>query len=223
MPAEALPAAPQELQGITINVYELEVQNDGGDVEREVPSNETSGHTISTISEEDGGNDGVSGGQALGISTMSTHELRYANITVVCSKCNGAVPVATLQYHGRRHRALQALRYSVHLPPMTTRGLLRRRNKAMNEVKRMVYEQEGQFIRVLRKIDDAYELLKAELQGMSVEQTPNFGRWRGKLFIYLTFFKHGSLSTTEGIKGTIKQTVAFHRAVHLSTLGKSIT
>ena len=182
-PAEALPAAPQELQGITINVYELEVQNDGGDVEREVPSNETSGHTISTISEEDGGNDSVPGGPGLapGMSTMSTHELRFANITVVCSKCSSAVPVATLQYHRRRHRALQALRYSVHLPPMTTRGLLRRRNKAMNEVKRMVFEQEGQFIRVLRKIDVAYELLKAELQGMNVEQTPNFGRWRGKL------------------------------------------
>lgn len=177
MPAETLPATPEELQGITINVYELEVQNDVGDVE--VPSNEGSDHTIPSISEEDGGNDGVSGGLAPVISTISTHELRFANITVVCGKCNGIVPVATLQYHRRKHRALQTLRYSVQLAPMTTRGLLRRRNKAMNEVKRKVFEQEGQFIRVLRKIDVAYELLKAELQGTSVEQTPNIGRWRG--------------------------------------------
>ena len=39
-------------------------------------------------------------------------------------------------------------------------------------------------------------------------------RIRVYLFIYLTFFKHGSLSTLEGRKSTIEQNVAFHRAIH---------
>lgn len=182
-PSDTPTSTGQGLKGVTINVYELELLDKSGNPKQEKEEGEEGSTDAHLASDEE---EVHFAGPVLKphFSTMSSHELPYLNITVLCSKCRGEVPVLTLQYHRRRHQALQALRYSTDFPPITIRGLVRRRNKMISDVKEMVSAQEGHLIRAVHKINVAFELLKSELHGISVEQIGHNGRWKGNVILF---------------------------------------
>lgn len=98
-----------DLAGITINVYELEL-NDAGSTDRDDDSDQAT-----TICPTPRPGDNVSERMLSSAGTsalcITAQQLRYANVVVLCRKCRNEISVRYLTQHRRRHEALDILRY----------------------------------------------------------------------------------------------------------------
>lgn len=100
-----------DLTGITINVYELELNDDGADLSRDTDSDQATSF-CPTPKPDDVSERMLSSATTSRMGTASTQPLRYANVVVFCRKCRNEIPVRYLIRHRRRHEAFDILKYS---------------------------------------------------------------------------------------------------------------
>jgi hypothetical protein len=100
-----------DLTGITINVYELELNDDSTEQSRDTDSDQTT-PGFPTPRPDDVSERMPLSATTLGSGETSAEPLRYANVVVFCRKCRIEIPVRHLIQHRRRHEALDIFKYS---------------------------------------------------------------------------------------------------------------
>ena len=100
-----------DLAGITINVYELELNDDSTDQSRDTDSDQT---TINcpTPRPDNVSERMLSSATTSRLDVTSAQSLRYGNVVVFCRKCSIEIPVRYFKQHKRRHEALDILKYT---------------------------------------------------------------------------------------------------------------
>jgi hypothetical protein len=100
-----------DLAGITINVYELELNDDSTENSRDTDSDQATTEKCFTPKPDNLSERLVSSATTSRLGTSSTQPLRYANLVVFCRKCRIEIPVRHSIRHKRRHEALDILKY----------------------------------------------------------------------------------------------------------------
>lgn len=104
-------SAGTELTGITINVYELEINDDSTDNSRDTDS-ERATTICPTPQRDDLSQRVLSSATTSRLDLASAQPLRYTNVVIFCRKCNTEISVRYITQHRRRHEALDMLKYS---------------------------------------------------------------------------------------------------------------
>lgn len=97
-------------------------------------------------------------------SELGESILLAPDITMFCQKCQRYIDIADLKEHGSYHEALQTFQYK-DLAPANLGGLTSRRKALIKEMFDKLESCNGCLDPVwLRKLDDAYEIIRAELE-----------------------------------------------------------
>lgn len=100
-----------DLTGITINVYELELNDDSTEQSRDTDSDQATTN-CPTPRPDNVSERMLSSATTSRLGITSAQSLRYTNVVVFCRKCRIEIPVRNLIQHRRRHEALDILKYS---------------------------------------------------------------------------------------------------------------
>lgn len=96
--------------------------------------------------------------------TLMTDYTNKPDITVLCDKCNTYLDVRSLPYHRSYHEALEIFEYPLPNKPADSEELLTRRNLVVRKKKAQHSTENPVRIHDVTKIDDAYELLKNDIE-----------------------------------------------------------
>ncbi|XP_064598379.1 protein phosphatase 2C-like domain-containing protein 1 [Liolophura sinensis] len=96
--------------------------------------------------------------------TLLTDVQLKPDITIFCEKTKSYVDIADLCEHRRRIRALEVMRYKDMNQPDDTAKLFHRRNNLIKQMRAKVSENETVDPKEVQKVNEAYELLKANLE-----------------------------------------------------------
>ena len=102
--------AGPDLTGITINVYELELNDDSTEQSRDTNSDQAT--SFDTPKPDNVSERVLSSATTSRLGAISARPIRYTNVVVFCRKCRDEIPVRYVVYHRRRHEALDILKYS---------------------------------------------------------------------------------------------------------------
>ena len=109
--SEIRSSSDADLTGITINVYELELDDDSTEQSRDTDSDQAT--TMCPTPRPDNISERMlSSATTSRFGVTSGQPLRYSNVVVFCRKCRNEVSVRYLIQHRRRHEALDILKYS---------------------------------------------------------------------------------------------------------------
>ena len=100
------------LAGITINVYELELNDDSTEQSRDTDSDQATTICPSPRPDYHFIDHVMSSTATSRLGITSVQKLRYTNLVVFCRKCKNETSVRYLFQHKRRHEALDILKYS---------------------------------------------------------------------------------------------------------------
>lgn len=103
-------AGGPDLTGITINVYELELNDDSTEQSRDTDSDQAT--SCPTPRPDNVSERMLSSTTTSRMGAISARPVRYANVVVYCRKCRNEISVRYLVFHRRRHEALDILKYS---------------------------------------------------------------------------------------------------------------
>ncbi|XP_005099163.1 protein phosphatase 2C-like domain-containing protein 1 [Aplysia californica] len=96
--------------------------------------------------------------------TLLTDFSNRPDITILCDKCSVYQDVRSLPYHRSYHDALELLGYMSPTKPADVDDLLQRRNGVLRRLKLESSSENPLRIQDITKIDDAYELLKSDME-----------------------------------------------------------
>ena len=88
-------------------------------------------------------------------------------ITIVCMKCEEEIRVRQLKEHQEFHNALEIFRFSMKRKPTSVKQLVKRRRAIMRRLNETASSDNPVSIKKLQKLNLAYELLKADIEGTS--------------------------------------------------------
>lgn len=88
-------------------------------------------------------------------------------ITIVCMKCEEEIKVRQLKEHQEFHNALEMFRFSMERKPSSVKQLVKRRRAIMKRLNEVANSENPVSMKKLQKLNLAYELLKADIEGTS--------------------------------------------------------
>ena len=88
-------------------------------------------------------------------------------ITIVCMKCEEEIKVRQLKEHQEFHNALEMFRFSMERKPSSVKQLVKRRRAIMKRLNEAANSENPVSMKKLQKLNLAYELLKADIEGTS--------------------------------------------------------
>ena len=86
-------------------------------------------------------------------------------ISIICMKCEEEINVRQLKEHQEFHNALEMFRFTVERKPSSVKQLIKRRRAIMRRLNETATSQNSVSMKKLQKLNLAYELLKADIEG----------------------------------------------------------
>ncbi|GFR85649.1 protein phosphatase 2C-like domain-containing protein 1 [Elysia marginata] len=96
--------------------------------------------------------------------TLLTDFSNRPDITIYCDRCCVYMDIRNLAYHRSYHEALLTLNYRNMQKPYDTRALMQRRNTIIKKMKAELTPEKALKPNDIKKIDDAFEILKNDLE-----------------------------------------------------------
>ncbi|RUS68482.1 hypothetical protein EGW08_023756, partial [Elysia chlorotica] len=96
--------------------------------------------------------------------TILTDFSNRPDISIYCDRCAVYIDIRNLPYHKSYHEALLTLNYRNMQKPHDTRALMQRRNIIIKKMKSEITSENPLRPNVIKKIDDAFEILKGDLE-----------------------------------------------------------
>ena len=90
-----------------------------------------------------------------------------SEITILCIRCEEEIKVRNLKEHREFHNALALFRFSMENKPTNVKQLVKRRRAILKRLNESAYSEDPVPVRKLQKLNLAYELLKADVEGTS--------------------------------------------------------
>ena len=88
-----------------------------------------------------------------------------SEISIVCMKCEEEIKVRQLKEHQEFHNALEMFRFNMERKPSSVKQLVKRRRAIMRRLNETANSENPVSMRKLQKLNQAYELLKADIEG----------------------------------------------------------
>ena len=96
--------------------------------------------------------------------TLLTDFSNRPDISIYCDRCAVYLDIRNLSYHKSYHEALLTLNYRNMQKPYDTRALMQRRNIVIKKMKAEITPENPLRPNDIKKIDDAFEILKNDLE-----------------------------------------------------------
>ena len=97
-------------------------------------------------------------------SDLPLSQVLNSDITMICTRCDQYIDVASLRNHRDYHHALKMMEYTTERPPPDTNDLIMRRQHILNRYAEFCDVEHPLDPLLVQRINDAFEYLRSEVE-----------------------------------------------------------